>query len=342
MAATIKDIANAAGVSRGTVDRVLHDRGGVKPEIAEKIRSLANEMGFIPNRAGKMLAARKQPLKIGCLLFTVGGNVFFDDVIKGFKIAEKNLSDYGVSVVIKTVSDFEVESNLEKINELVSEGCCGLCLATVDVVEIRQKINELVESGIPVITVNTDVSNSKRLCYVGSDYSRSGHVAAGMTSLICKEKLKILLVTGSLKIKGHNDRILGFMQGLSETSVQYDVIAKIESHDSDDYAFEATTDSLRMYPEINMIFVSAAGACGVWKAVKNAGLTDKIKMLTFDDTPAVVSMLRQHIIDFTVCQDPVEQGVQSVMLMFSYFMENKKNSPQNYITKNSIKIRENL
>ncbi|MDD4076288.1 MAG: helix-turn-helix domain-containing protein, partial [Eubacteriales bacterium] len=57
MAITIKQIAVKAGVSRGTVDRVLHNRGGVKPDIAEHVRMIAQELGYKPNRAARLLAA---------------------------------------------------------------------------------------------------------------------------------------------------------------------------------------------------------------------------------------------------------------------------------------------
>ena len=48
--ATIKEIAALAGVSRGTVDRVLNDRGAVNPETAEKIRKIAKELDYKPNQ----------------------------------------------------------------------------------------------------------------------------------------------------------------------------------------------------------------------------------------------------------------------------------------------------
>ena len=62
--ATIKEIAALAGVSRGTVDRVLNDRGAVNPETAEKIRKIAKELDYKPNRAGLVLAAQKKRLKL--------------------------------------------------------------------------------------------------------------------------------------------------------------------------------------------------------------------------------------------------------------------------------------
>lgn len=59
MGVTLQQIAEKAGVSRGTVDRALNDRGRIKPEVAEKIKKIAEEMGYQPNRAGRALAMTK-------------------------------------------------------------------------------------------------------------------------------------------------------------------------------------------------------------------------------------------------------------------------------------------
>lgn len=53
MGITSKQIAELVGVSRGTVDRALHRRGGVKPEIQRRVEMLAREYGYRPDRAGK-------------------------------------------------------------------------------------------------------------------------------------------------------------------------------------------------------------------------------------------------------------------------------------------------
>ena len=63
--ATIKEIAALAGVSRGTVDRVLNDRGAVNPETAEKIRKIAKELMAIANTSAEShrIAAIKKQIK---------------------------------------------------------------------------------------------------------------------------------------------------------------------------------------------------------------------------------------------------------------------------------------
>ena len=66
---TMKDIAQLAGVSRGTVDRVLNNRGAVSPETAERIRSIMRAVNYTPNLAGKTLAIKKKQLRFGFILF---------------------------------------------------------------------------------------------------------------------------------------------------------------------------------------------------------------------------------------------------------------------------------
>ena len=62
--ATIKEIAELAGVSRGTVDRVLNNRGSVSAKTAEKILEIAKALDYKPNKAGLTLAAPKKRLKL--------------------------------------------------------------------------------------------------------------------------------------------------------------------------------------------------------------------------------------------------------------------------------------
>lgn len=69
---TIKKIADLCGVSRGTVDRVINDRGNVKPETRELVLNMAKQLGYKPNPAGKALSARKKHPVVGVLLSSEG------------------------------------------------------------------------------------------------------------------------------------------------------------------------------------------------------------------------------------------------------------------------------
>lgn len=96
--ATIKEIAALAGVSRGTVDRVLNHRGCVSPATAEKIERLARDLDYRPNRAGLVLAAQKKNLTLGVILFS-GDNPFYIDVLAGVQEKAQELSCYNCTVL---------------------------------------------------------------------------------------------------------------------------------------------------------------------------------------------------------------------------------------------------
>ena len=156
---TIKDLAESTGVSRGTVDRVLHNRGRVAPEVKELVLAKAKQLGYQPNRAGKMLAARKQPHKIGVILPSEG-NPFFADVIRGMNDADEEYEEFGFSIEIIEIKGFEQKLHIEAIHKLKEDGADAIVAATIDSEEV---IKALEGTKLPFSAVNSDISSESRL-----------------------------------------------------------------------------------------------------------------------------------------------------------------------------------
>ena len=106
--ATIKEIAERAGVSIGTVDRVLHNRGMVSEKTREKIMKIVRELNYQPNQTAQGLAVMKKKLKLG--FFTIEGvkHPYFIDVVCAAEQKAKELEQYGVQV---TVIEADLYSN---------------------------------------------------------------------------------------------------------------------------------------------------------------------------------------------------------------------------------------
>lgn len=344
MAITIKQIAAAAGVSRGTVDRVLHNRGGVRQEVEDHIREIAARMGYLPNRAGKMLAARKQPITIGYVLPSIG-NLFFEDVKKGIQSGAAEMKDFGMQLKIAEVRGFYPDIHIEAIHNMAKQGINVLCVSSADTPEVRACINSVIQSGIPVVTVNTDLSGTERMCFVGTDFVMAGRTAAGLLTLYrIPDKIKLLVATGSLEVKGHNDRIYGFQQIFDQKKIEYELLELYETQDDDDIAYQKTCEMLQKHPDVNCIYITAAGVPGVCQAVDNLPSKRKksIRVICFDDIVPVRKYLKKGILDFMVCQEPILQGYQSVIKLFNYFLDGGKGKLDHYITKAVIKINENM
>ncbi len=125
--ATIKEIAALAGVSRGTVDRVLNHRGAVHPDTARKIEEIARNLDYRPNRAGLVLAAQKKKLKLGVILFSPE-NPFYIDVLAGVTEKAQELAGYNCTVSVKQIAS-RVEAQLAAIDCLLAEGVSGIAMA---------------------------------------------------------------------------------------------------------------------------------------------------------------------------------------------------------------------
>lgn len=335
--ATIKEIAELAGVSRGTVDRVLNNRGSVNAETAEKIRSIVKKLGYKPNPAGIALAAQKKKYLIGVILFS-RKNPFFDDVMEGFfdKLAE--LSLYGCEISVKRVA-YHPQAQLSAIRACLKEGVQGLILTPYNDDSVREELNKLIRSGIPVITVNSDAENVRRLAYVGSNYYNSGEAAGSLMKLVTSGPVKLGVINGDNNILCHTQRVSGFVDKLSDDG-RFQVVCQGESFDDDKNAYELVSRMLNEHPELNAFYFTAAGVYGGCRAIQEFASDRDIKVITFDEVPSTVEMMHKGIITATICQEPYWQGSRSLELMFSYLSDKETDIKDAYYAELSVKIKE--
>lgn len=170
-------------------------------------------------------------------------------------------------MITKQIS-FGVEAQLQAVKELLAEEVNGIAMTPYNDERIRDCINTLYEQGIPVVTLNTDIENSRRLAYVGSNYTRSGATAAGLLQLMTSGMVNIGIVTGSSKILCHTERIAGFLKTLAPYRNRIHVVDTVEIHDDEVESYEKTTALLSKHPEINALFLLPAvstAVAAVWK-----------------------------------------------------------------------------
>lgn len=338
--ATIKEIAELAGVSRGTVDRVLNNRGSVNPLTAEKILEIAKALEYKPNRAGMVLAAQKKKLKLGVILFSAD-NPFFEDVLMGVQKKAAELSGYNCSVIVKQVH-FNINEQLQALEELEAEEVSGIAMAPCNHISITNRINDLFEKGIPVVTLNTDIKGSKRIAYVGSNYTHSGETAAGLMHLMTTGEVNLGIISGSPDILCHTERIAGFQKAVNNQYTNIKIVETIENNDDDIESFEKTTDLLKRHPKINALFFAAGGVYGGCRAVLSAGLAGKLRIITFDKVPTTKALIEEGVIAATICQQPRLQGEKPLDILFSYLSTGELPAKEYHYVAVDIRIKENL
>ncbi|MCR5032036.1 MAG: substrate-binding domain-containing protein [Lachnospiraceae bacterium] len=339
--ATIKDVAAKAGVSRGTVDRVLNHRGNVNPETEQRIREVMKELNFTPNKAGMALAAQKKKCCIGIILFSKK-NPFFDQVLEGFQDKSRELAFYGCSIYVQRVA-YDPQAQLSAIEACKKHPVDGLILTPYNDPIIHKEINALTKAGIPVMTVNSDIEHTNRLCYVGSDYYQSGQAGAALMEKLTTGDVNLGIINGDLKILCHKQRMAGFTDHLKGNR-RFKLTDRGDNFDDDLRSQVLVESMLEKHPEINALFFTAAGVYGGCKAVQKVmeETGRQFTIVTFDEVPTTVELIKKGIVSATICQEPYWQGARSLELMFEKLSDDTFSPEDAYYGKLSVQIRETL
>ncbi len=340
MAVTSKQIAEMVKVSRGTVDRVLNNRGGVKKETEKKIREIADLLGYVPNRAGKALSSSRRPILLG-LILNCEGNPFYKEILSGIESCKNSYPDFIIEFKIKKLRGYDVEEQLKAIGELQVLGVMALIITPVNDVLIAKKINE-VATEIPVVTLNTDIEHTDRLLHVGCNYAASGRTAAGLIGLLTGGRASVAIVTGSMSILGHNQRVQGFLSDIKDDYPNVHYVGVVENNDDDIKSYAVVKKLMTASPEITAVYFAAAGVYGGIQAIEECRADNMPIIITCDDVEQTKQLVKNGKIEATVCQQPHRQGFEAVHLVLEYLISGKKPESDVLYMENQIKIAQNI
>ena len=341
MAVTIQQIAEAAGVSRGTVDRALNNRGRINPEVAKQIRQITEEMGYIPKNR-KRSAASKGKIRIG-VVTQLARSSFMLEVNRGIRQAAEELKEKGIELLVREGLSVDEEEQLSAIDALVKTGIQGLAVMPVDCESIRMKLNWLIEEKrIPVVTFNSDIVGTKRSCYVGMDNRKSGRTAAGLLGMLTGGAGKVLVITGFFSNHVNNERVDGFVEELKNAYPDLELAGVQGSFDDSEEVDKIIRNTLLNMPGINGIFVASGGQEGIARAYEELKLERRPFTVIYDLTPNNRKALADDVADFLIDQEAYVQGYQPPLVLADILLKDKKVAEEFQYTDINIKTKYNI
>ena len=320
MRITVNTIARMAGVSRGTVDRVLHNRPNVRPEVRDRIISVMKELDYKPNAAASALAFSRKTRKIGVILPQWKG-FFKEEISRGVEESRRELNTYGIEVLIADCPQDEPDICIKKIEEFQAEDINGLCLCAQDSPLIREKIAQLADKKIPVITFNSDIEESRRVCFVGQDLIRSGRIAAEIMIKCIPHDAQILIIVGNLKFFAHRQRLQGFFDRIQEHGVAKRNLITVESFNEYNQTLRLVSENLSNNKQIGGIYMANESVAACAEAVKNLSSDKKPIIICHDLSRSTKALLKSGEVDFALEQDIYMQGRKTLQLMKDLLME---------------------
>ncbi|MFO7295576.1 MAG: sugar-binding protein [Clostridia bacterium] len=246
------------------------------------------------------------------LISHVYSNPYWKQVRAG---AEKAAKERGVIIDFQGPDTASVEEGIRFIKMAYAAKVSGIIAYVQDETQYNDVINKVIDGGIPLVTIDSDAENSKRLAYVGTDNVEAGRVGGREVIRQIGTEGKVAIIMGGKTVKNQVERVKGFKSYIDKNSNI--VIAAIESSDS--YLLEAELAAkkiLNQHPDVKALFcTSALDGLGAAKAVKSLGLVGKVKIICFDDLPETLDNIEKGIITSTVVQQPYLMGYKAVHII---------------------------
>lgn len=338
--ARIADIAAAAGVSTATVDRVLNGREGVRPATARRVMLAATQAGYVIDEAAPETNTAR-PLKIEFLV-PAGTNRYLRMLGDYIEFAHNQWAAQDMRCRVHYVESFNPN---ELAARLLHYGrrADGVVFMALEHPVVRDAVNSLAEQNVPAITLISDLSNSRRLAYVGIDNRSAGRTAALLLGRFMgpRPSGKIAMLAGSLNYRGHEEREIGFLHLIESTFPQVKVIGLREGQDDSERNYVQTRNLIAQHPDLAGIYNSGGGSDGVARAIVEAKTEQKILFVGHGLTPDTRALLIDGTMDALITQTP-QSMVGNCLKIFRNVHEGRDALDGVKPVQFSIVLRENL
>lgn len=313
MKVTAQWIADQCGVSRGTVDRVVNGRANVAQDVRERVQKLVDEMGYQTPAQRQVEKAGKGAFRIGVILPSWDA-FFIRRAREGLRVAVQCRGLGEISMSVEELSNRSHRAYFEAIARLEEHGIDGLIITAPDTVAMAEEIDRLVGSGVPVVTCDSDVHESRRMYHVGQDMVKSGCVAAGLLAPYVHGG-EVLVVTGNREFNAHNLRVCGFLDRMHELYGDTVPTTVIESVERYDLTFDGVLQHVRQNSRLRGIYMATESVRGCMDALSQAHPTRTLHVVCHDLTPATRRYLQEGRLDFVIDQDFSAQTTRAVEVL---------------------------
>ena len=330
----IKDIAERAGVSVGTVDRVLHNRPNVSKKALEKVQKALDEMDYQPNMYASALAYNKE-YTFYCVIPKHESEAYWEEVEEGAFAGCERRRDFGISVKMMYYNRFSVETFTRVMNDCLKLEPDGVIIVPSRLDVTRRFTDQLHELGVPFILLDSYMPDLKPLSFFGQDSFSSGYFAARMLMMLAPKEKEIMLMkqmrNGNVASKQQENRETGFRHYMHD---HFPDVAIHEVNLSLDDKREEYTPILeaffKAHPHVHhcITFNSKAHIVGEFLLKSNRR---NVQIMGYDMVPKNAECVRQGSISFLIAQHAYMQGYACIEALFNAIVLKKEVEPVNYM-----------
>jgi LacI family transcriptional regulator len=337
---TIKEIAEKAGVSIGTVDRVIHNRGYVSKVAETSVKQALEELNYRPNIFARQLKLSRT-FNFGVLMPEFKQDSRYWQIpARGIEKAQKELESHRIQIQYFHYDRFSQMSFSRACEDVLSADMDGLLLVPA-LASIAEEFIRKLPDNLPYVFFDSTVPQSGCLSSIVQDSCMSGQLAGRLMHLILNGTGPIAVLRILPEDFHIEERVRGFQDYFSRYP-QYDLKIYDAIYQGDVKRFyNLIHQILDENSDLKGFFISNALTYCAGRVLQERGIERKISVVGYDLLPENVRYLKEGTIDFLISQQSEQQGYQGIYTLFRRIVLNesvpeKIMMPIDIITKENV------
>lgn len=316
---TIHDVVAEANVSLATVDRVINNRLGVREKTIDRVNQAIKKLGYTRDLSAANLAKRRE-YRIRFIL-PEGDNSFMFQIKQEIGHLMHVKDNNRTFIDVLEVPAFDAGALTDALDNVPEDSYTGVVFVAVDSAVVRDAVARLKDRGLIPVTLVSDIPSAPRAHFVGINNIAAGRTAASLMGRFLTSASthnvngKIVIVAGSMLLKDHLDRRLGFEQVLKAEYPSLGIFAVVEGGDDRKITEKLLDDLFQKNPDIMGLYSLAAAKQGVIRSLKKQCFENKVCTIAHDLTRESRAALMDGTFDAVITQDPPHQVRSAVRVI---------------------------
>lgn len=333
-----------SGVSAGTVDRVLHNRGRVSEEAFQKVITVLDQIDYKPNLIARTLGSKRN-YRIAVLVPEPDQDPYWNLCKTGINQAETEWAQYGIIVDTFFFDLFNKESYRTTAEAANQTNPDGVLVAPIFYHESLPFFEIYNQQSIPFVLFNTNIPEAHPLSFIGQDLYQSGRVGAELLHLgqCVPGTFAVLHIYEDIQNAVHlKEKEKGFREYFSEKGRPEYTLETYDLSNHDEQALEEQMNLLLSNPDLKGIFAStSSGSYIAASYLEKQGKRD-IRLVGYDLLDKNLQYMQAGIIDFLINQDPKRQAFLGISHLANHLLFRKQTPsrslfPLEVITQQSLR-----
>lgn len=280
---TIPDLAETAGVSVATVNRVLSGAANVRLATRERVQRAAEEIGFygVGSIQARVAAARPH-LRFGVLLLQPH-RPFYQNVARALEEAAANATGAEIELRVEFLEDLSPQNVASRALDLAAT-CNAICVTSAVHPVVTEALEHIQTRGIPVFALISQISVTGQMSYIGLDNWKVGRTSGWAFAHICKKPGKIGILMGNPRYRNQEMNETGFRSFFRECAPDFTLLEPITTFESAAVAQELTENLLAEHPDLVGLYISGGGISGALAALRSTGRAGSLVVVGYDLT----------------------------------------------------------